>query len=217
MSSVMPEAQYGSFHALRSLVRQRDPRERCELCGAGLRTEHQHLFEPVARTLMCTCDACAVLFHAHGETRYKRVPRRIRGIRNFQLTDVQWDDLMIPIGMAFFLKSSVEERVLAFYPGPAGATESTASLTAWHQIVQQNHILDRIEPDVEALLANRLEHSRTGEGGEYYLVPVDKCYQLVGLIRSQWRGLSGGTEVWKQIGAFFDELKARASWESAHA
>lgn len=217
MSSGMAEAQYGSFNALRSLVRQRDPRERCELCGAGLHGDHQHLFEPIARKLLCTCDACAVLFHEHGETRYKRVPRRIRGIRNFQMTGAQWDDLMIPIGMAFFVKSSVEDKILAFYPSPAGATESMPSLTAWEEIVNQNPILHEMEPDVEALIANRLEPDGGAERGEYYSAPIDKCYELVGLIRSHWRGLSGGAEVWKQIGSFFDELKTRASWESAHA
>ena len=211
MSSPTAEAQYGSFNALRSLVRPRDQRERCELCGAGLQREHQHLFEPVARKLVCSCDACAVLFHSHGETKYKRVPRRILRMRDFEITDSQWDDLMIPIGMAFFLQSSVENRVLAFYPSPAGATESMPSLTAWEEIVHQNPILNGLTTDVEALLANRLG------SGEYYLVPIDKCYELVGLIRSHWRGLSGGAEVWKQIGAFFDELKTRARWEPAHA
>ncbi|MGI9070931.1 MAG: DUF5947 family protein [Bryobacteraceae bacterium] len=217
MSVVMAEAQYGSFNVLRSLVRQPDPRERCELCGAGLHPEHQHLFEPVARKLVCSCDGCAVLFHSHGETRYKRVPRRIRGLRDFQFSDAQWDDLMIPIGMAFFLNSSVEGRVLAFYPSPAGATESMPSLTAWEEIVKQNPVLDGMEPDVEALLANRLEHARAAESGEYFLVPIDKCYELVGLIRRGWCGFSGGTEVWKQIGSFFDTLNARASRERAHA
>jgi hypothetical protein len=217
MNSVMAEAQYGSFNALRSLVRQRDPRERCDLCGTGLQQEHPHLLEPVARKLLCSCNACSVLFHAHGETKYKRVPRRIRGLRAFQLTKAQWDDLMIPIGMAFFLHSSVERRILAFYPSPAGATESMPSTAAWEQIVQQNRVLNELEPDVEALLANRLEHACGAGTGEYYLAPIDKCYELVGLIRSHWRGLSGGTDVWKQIGSFFGELKARASWESENA
>jgi Family of unknown function (DUF5947) len=217
MNSTMAEPQYSSFNVLRSLTRQPDPRERCELCGAGLHLEHQHLFEPVARKLICTCNACAVLFHANGETRYKRVPRRLRGIRDFQLTDAQWDDLMIPIGMAFFLKSSVENRILAFYPGPAGATESIPSSTAWDGIVEQNPVLNEMEADVEALLAYRLEQARPADGSEYYLVPIDKCYELVGLIRSQWRGLSGGTEVWKQIGSFFEALETRVSWERANA
>jgi len=133
------------------------------------------------------------------------------------MTGAQWDDLMIPIGMAFFVKSSVEDKILAFYPSPAGATESMPSLTAWEEIVNQNPILHEMEPDVEALIANRLEPDGGAERGEYYSAPIDKCYELVGLIRSHWRGLSGGAEVWKQIGSFFDELKTRASWESAHA
>ncbi len=213
----MAEAQYGSFNALRSLVRPRDPRERCDLCGAGLHLQHQHLFEPAARKLICSCNACAVLFHAHGETRYKRVPSRIRALQDFQLTSMQWDDLMIPIGMAFFVGSSVEDKVLAFYPSPAGATESIPSAIVWDEIVKQNPVLEEMEPDVEALLANRIECSRTEGSGEYYVVPIDRCYELVGLIRSQWRGLSGGSDVWKQIGSFFEELRTRASWASARA
>lgn len=217
MNSLMAEPQYGSFNALRSLVRQRDPRERCDLCGAGLHSEHQHLLEPVARKVLCSCDACAVLFHAKGETKYKRVPRRTRALQNFHLSAIQWDDLIIPIGMAFFLESSVEGRILAFYPSPAGATESMPSMTAWNEIVEQNPILKQMEPDVEALLVNRIGQTRTEGSGEYYLAPIDRCYKLVGLIRAQWRGLSGGLEVWKQIGLFFEELKTHASRESANA
>ena len=216
MSFLMAETQYGSFNVLRSLIRQRDTRERCDLCGAPLHSEHQHLFEPTSRKLVCSCNACAVLFHVHGETRYKRVPARIRCLQDFQLTSTQWDDLMIPIGVAFLVESSVEGKVLAFYPSPAGPTESTPSLTAWGEIMQQNPVLKEMEPDTEALLVNRLDCSRTGNC-QYYLVPIDKCYELVGLIRSQWRGLSGGAEVWNQVGTFFEELKARSSPRSACA
>ena len=46
---------------------------------------------------------------------------------------------------------------------------------------------------------------------EYYLLPIDECFKLVGLIRANWRGLSGGAEVWKQIGEFFGGLKTRAT------
>lgn len=212
----MAEAQYGSFNALRSLIRQRDTRERCDLCGAPLHSEHQHLFEPAARKLICSCHACAVLFHPHGETKYKRVPARTCWLEDFQLTRAQWDDLMIPIGVAFLVESSVEGRILAFYPSPAGPTESTPSLIAWDEIVQQNPVLKEMEPDTEALLVNRLEFARTGNC-EYYLAPIDKCYELVGLIRSQWRGLSGGADVWKQVGSFFEELRTRASRRSGCA
>ena len=132
------------------------------------------------------------------------------------MTSAQWDDLMIPIGVAFLVDSSVEGRVLAFYPSPAGPTESTPSLIAWDEIVQQNPVLKKMGPDTEALLVNRLELARTGNC-EYYLLPIDKCYELVGLIRSQWRGLSGGTDVWKQVDAFFEGLRTRALRSSAYA
>jgi hypothetical protein len=131
------------------------------------------------------------------------------------MADSHWDSLLIPIGVAYFLKSSVEHRVLSFYPSPAGPTESMLSLDTWNDIVRENPVLVEMEPDTEALLVNRLEHVR--QGSEYYLVPVDKCYELVGLIRSRWRGLSGGTEVWQEIQRFFNGLKERAVPERAHA
>jgi Family of unknown function (DUF5947) len=192
-----------AFATLRSLTRTPRTNERCDMCGTGVLHQHQHLIDPVSRRLVCTCDACAVLFYQGGEKKYKRVPRRVRFLADFQMTDAQWDSLLIPIGLAFFLENSPENRVLALYPSPAGSTESMLSLEAWGDIVQENPALAEMEPDVEALLVNRLDRA-----GEYYVAPIDKCYQLVGLIRSNWRGLSGGTEVWEKIRDFFVELKA---------
>ena len=195
-----------SFATLRSLARKPQTREHCDMCGAGLAHQHQHLIDPKSRRLVCACDSCAVLFYQSGETKYKRVPRRVRSLPDFRITDAQWDSLLIPIGLAFFLESSADGRVLALYPSPAGSTESLLSLEAWWEIVQENPVLAEMEPDVEALLVDRLDAE-----GEYYLAPIDKCYQLVGLIRSNWRGLSGGTEVWAKIRWFFDKLKEGAN------
>jgi len=111
--------------------------------------------------------------------------------------------LRIPIGLAFFVNSSVESRVLALYPGPAGATESLLKFDAWREIAERNPVLTEMEPDVEALLVNRV-----GGKGDHYLVPIDRCYELVGIIRAQWRGFSGGEEAWRDIGAFFARLGA---------
>lgn len=191
-----------AFATLRNLARKPDAGEHCDMCGKGLALQHQHLIDPAVRKLICACDACAVLFFQSGETKYKRVPRRVRLLKDFQLTDSQWDDLLVPIGLAFFVKSSPEQRVLALYPGAAGSTESMLPLDAWTDIVRDNPLLDHMESDVEALLVNRLNHK-----AEYYLTPIDKCYELVGLIRSNWHGLSGGTEVWRKIRDFFAELK----------
>lgn len=173
------------------------------MCSAELGKEHQHLVEPSSRQLVCACEPCAILFSGQAETKYKRVPRRIRLLPDFQLTDAQWDALMIPINIAFFFKSTAAEKIIALYPSPAGATESLLDLDSWDEIVQDNAVLKEMERDVEALIVNRVASAR-----EYYLVPIDECYKLVGLIRVHWRGLSGGAEVWEEIGQFFAGLKA---------
>jgi hypothetical protein len=134
----------------------------------------------------------------------------VRQLTDFRLTDGQWDSLMMPINMAFFYRSTPQERVLALYPSPAGATESLLSFDTWDEIAMDNPRLLKMEADVEALLVNRIGHSRGFAGPEYYIVPMDECFKLVGLIRSRWQGLSGGAEVWREIGEFFNELKAKS-------
>ena len=153
--------------------------------------------------------ACAILFSGQG-VKFKRVPRRVRSLPAFNLSDAEWNGLMVPINMAFFL-DSLENRVVALYPSPAGATESLLALESWNDIVARNPILNEMESDVEGLLVNRLGYSRGYSAAEYYLLPIDECYKLVGLIRMHWKGLSGGTEVWRQLGEFFTSLKENRS------
>lgn len=196
---------------LRQFARRQRALERCELCAAELSSDHQHLIEIAARRLVCACEACAVLFSGRSGTKYKRVPRRVLLLTNFRMTDAQWDGLMIPINMAFFFKSSLEGKVIALYPSPAGATESLLALETWNDIVAENPALAEMETDVEALLVNRIGRAREASEGEYFLLPIDECYKLVGLIRMHWRGLSGGTEVWQELGRFFTEMKSRAT------
>ena len=208
-----------SFGVLRRFVRRRERSERCELCSRDLPREHEHLLEPVSRKLLCSCQACAILFPATPEGRYKRVPRRILALPEFRLSDAQWNALFLPINMAFFFKSSIQDRVVSLYPSPAGATESMLPLDAWLEIESENSALSEMEADVEALLVNRIGYARGQGEPEYYIAPIDRCFELTGLIRANWRGLSGGAEVWREIAEFFARLRAQSSpfAESSHA
>lgn len=206
-----------NFSALRQFIRERGPVERCELCSADLAAEHPHLIEPIGRKLLCACDPCSILFSGQSGTKYRRVPRRIVALTDFRITDAQWEALMIPINMAFLFFSEPQQKIVALYPSPAGATESLLPLDSWDDIVNDNPILKNMEPDVEALLVSRVDRMHGRSSAEYYLAPIDECYKLVGLIRANWRGFSGGSEVWDQIAQFFETLKRRANVVSGAA
>ncbi len=214
----MPEERVPAFEqafsTLRQFARKRQSTSRaeeyCELCSAGLGHEHPHLVELDSRQILCACDACALLFDARENSRYKRVPRSVRFLAGFELSDAQWDGLLIPINMAFFFYSSIEGKPIAFYPSPAGAVESLLPLEAWSEIAENNPALRQMQPDVEALLVNRVGFARGTDRAEYYIAPIDQCYKLVGLIRTHWRGLSGGTEVWTEIARFFEDLWSKS-------
>ena len=191
---------------LRQFARHRSSAERCELCSAELAEVHSHLLEQANRQILCACEACALLFCDRADANYLRIPRRILSLANFQMTDIQWDSLMIPINLAFFYSDRADGKITAMYPSPAGAMESSLSMESWEEIRTQNLPLQTMEPNVEAFLVNRV-----GSNPEYFLVPIDECFRLVGLIRMHWKGLSGGTEVWKQIEQFFSGLRSRST------
>jgi hypothetical protein len=181
--------------------------EYCDLCNEPIPPEHRHLLEVSTREMVCACRPCSILFdsEAASEGRYRIIPDRHLFLENFEMSDVQWESLRIPVDMAFFFYSTPAERVVAFYPSPMGPTESLLKLNAWEELERGNPVLKGMERDVEALLVNRVRGAR-----EHFLVPMDECYSLVGLIRMRWRGLSGGREVWEEIGKFFEELRKRS-------
>lgn len=187
--------------------------ERCEMCAEPVPDSHQHVVNLESRTLMCTCRGCYLLFTAEdAELRYRAVPDRYLSFPDFTLGSGQWDELEIPVALAFLFRNSVQGRTVAFYPGPAGATESELPLAAWDSVVAANPQLDVLKPDVEALLIRSPERRRNGGSGDFtcHVVPIDACYELVGQLRSLWRGFDGGQDAHDAMDSFFEKVSARS-------
>jgi hypothetical protein len=206
ITSKKPSPAQSPLASLRRLAAPREEREHCALCGAELPEEHSHLFELANRRLSCACEPCAVLFSNAAAPRFRRVPREVHRLLGFRVDDVQWESLGLPINLAFFLMSAAGDKVVAYYPSPGGAIEAQPPPEAWNELAAENELLQGMQPDVEALLANRLKPE-----AEYYLVGIDHCYALAGVVRIHWRGFSGGSTVWSEIASFFERLKARSS------
>lgn len=181
--------------------------ERCEMCSEVIATEHQHVVNVAGRQLMCVCRGCYLLFtDAGAELRYRSVPERYLAFPDFMVDRRAWDALQIPVGMAFLFRNSALAKVVAFYPGPAGATESELDLAAWQSVVDADPRADLMTADVEALLVRV-----TGDQApQCFLVPIDRCYEFVGGLRMRWRGFDGGQDVAEFIDGFFAHVAARS-------
>lgn len=193
----------------------REEPARCELCGAEIPEDvlgHRHLLDLRSRELRCACRPCGLLFDhpAAGGGRYRLVPEHRRHLDGFALDEADWAGLAVPVRMAFFRRDSAAGRVTLHYPSPGGAVEAPLDQAFWARLAAANPVLAELAEDVEALLVDR-----TGETADHWLVPVDDCYALVGLIRTHWKGLAGGAEVWTELGRFFAGLRRRSTTVAA--
>jgi hypothetical protein len=160
--------------------------------------DHRHLLQLEERRILCVCEPCRAL--RAGDPGLRTTGTRIVWLEDFQLPDELWDAFRIPVGLAFFMHSSVTGSVVALYPSPAGATESELRFDKWDRLVALNPSLRGLEPDAEGLIVDR----RLGVAA---LAPIDRCYELVGLIKSRWEGISGGAGVERAIAEFFVGLR----------
>ena len=161
------------------------------------------MIEIETRRFLCSCTGCSLTLE--GSNKFRALSPKTEFLSDFHLSDPEWESLQFPIDIVFFFRSGSDNRPIAIYPSPAGGVESALSAEAWAQLVESNPMLDDMLPDVEALLINRTKGAR-----DYYLVSIDRCYALVGLIRTRWRGLSGGADVWDGVSDFFSSLKGHA-------
>jgi hypothetical protein len=191
------------------------PGEVCEMCSAPIPDAHSHVVNVETRSLMCSCRGCYLLFTREGaaQGKYRAVPDRYLHDPSFRLNETDWDEFQIPVRIAFFFFNSSMGRVAAFYPSPAGATESLLPLDAWRKLSTTNPILGEIAPDVEALLV----YGRKHEGFDCFIVPIDACYELTGLIRRRWKGFDGGEEAWRDVDDFFNRVRSRSERPKGNA
>ncbi len=156
------------------------------------------------RRILCACEPCIAMKAGSGP--YRRVGSRVLWLGSFRLEDDLWARMQIPIGLAFFMHSSSVGGIVSLYPSPAGATESELDLAAWEELSAANPILASLEPDAEALIVDR-----TAEPYRYAIAPIDECYRLVGMVKANWEGISGGDAIERAVPGFFAELQERAA------
>jgi hypothetical protein len=177
--------------------------EQCDLCGTVLPEDHRHLLHLEERRILCACEPCVAM--RSGDGPYRPTGARLLWLEDFDLSEELWASLRIPIGLAFFMRSSSVGRIVGMYPSPAGATECELELSAWEDLCAANPVLADLDEDVEGLIVNRM-----GEPHQFAIAPIDECYRLVGTIKAGWEGISGGGAVERIVPGFFAELRARA-------
>src|SRR5690348_9893768 len=171
---------------------------RCELCAGPLPARHEHVLDRRNGALRCACASCGLGVTA--KTPWERVARQCRPVP-LSLDADTWAALQVPINLPFFWRRGSTGQIVAMFPSPAGATESEVPAYAWAALVARAPSLGDLRADVEALLICRVHLPALS-----YVVSMDLCFELVGLLRLHWRGFSGGADVWQHLQRFFAEL-----------
>ena len=177
--------------------------EQCELCTLSLATKHRHLLHLYERRILCVCETCWAV--RSGDAEYRPAGNRTVWLDDFTLSDEQWASFQVPISLAFFMVSTVSGGVVGLYPSPAGATECELDLEAWERLREENPMLADLEADAEALVVNRM-----ADPTQHAIVPIDLAYELVGVVKASWEGISGGAATEAAVAGYFAGLRDRS-------
>jgi hypothetical protein len=182
--------------------------ERCGLCAAPLGPVHPHLVLVETGKLHCSCPGCAsVLGSASGK--FRRIEERVLALSDLRMTPEDWKGFAIPVGIAFFVRSTPRGGAVGYYPSPLGPVETAVPALAWEGLLEKNPPLRALEPDVEAFLVRR-----AADHTEAFVVPLDECYRLTALVRRSWRGFTGGEELSGILQEFFGGLRRRSGGDA---
>jgi hypothetical protein len=215
---------------------ERERAERCDMCAEPLPEGHRHMLDVQRSAVLCACGPCGLLFaqSTAGGRHYKPLPERRLPLPGLRIDAMLWARLGVPVGLAFFVRDGASGGIRAGYPSPLGVTAATVEAEVWEELARGYPELAELADDVEALLVHRTDGTGTGHGitghgtgtgrgpgtsrdvprtvnpahapCRQWIVPLDDCYRLAALVRTHWRGLSGGPEVREHIDAFFAGL-----------
>jgi len=161
------------------------PRPACEVCGGAIGSNHDHAADLTGRHLLCVCRPCHLGLNDTG--RYRSLPEHVEQIADLAEQPGWWIDLALPVELVFFIRSAATGALTAFYPGAAGVVESTLAV---------EELPVSVADDVEAILV------RNSARFEAWRLPVDRCYELAGLLKHGPRGVPAVAKT----KAFFDSL-----------
>ena len=186
------------------------PVERCEFCGVGIGERHGHVADVAQHRLLCVCRPCYLLFAPQGAGggRFRGVGEEVRRVTDLALDEAAWDALRIPVDVAFFFDQDGAEQVAGVLPRTRrGHRVAARPGGVGRRGRRPTRCWARSSADVEAAPSC----AGTTETFSCHLVPIDHCYELVGLVRRAWTGLGGGPEVWRDIDAWFTDLDRRSA------
>ncbi|HVW27998.1 MAG TPA: DUF5947 family protein [Polyangiaceae bacterium] len=195
-----------SLERFSARARRRTAAERCELCASTLATPHRHVVDLRERKLLCVCSPCSSVFPDSAASRYRSVPTQIRSDRAWTMSPADVELLSVPVGLAFFVRSSSLGRWTAIFPNPAGATEAELPDGAWEAFAEGCPLARTVQDDVEAFLVYRRRDGRASA----LATPVDRCYELAAILRQNWRGMDGGSEVRRAVEDYMTQMEAKA-------
>ena len=143
---------------------------------------------------MCSCRPCYLLFteRGAGAGKFASVPERYLFDPDFTLSDAQWDQFQIPVKMAFFFVNSVLDQTVAFYPSPAGATESLLPADTWQTVPGVDDYYREAREKKAKKVENEYLHGGGGwHGGGWHGGPGATSRCGVDSVGQRWRHKCG--------------------------
>jgi hypothetical protein len=150
----MERVESGNWRLLRR--RARDGRRALRVLLENNRFRHAHLVERATRKFFALV---LNVFLLGGGERFAALRARADALHDFDLSDDEWEGFRIPIDLAFVFRSTPAQGPVAMYPGRP-ARSSLLAADGWSRLVDANPMLAHLDPDVEALLVNRMNGAR---------------------------------------------------------